>query len=239
VGNIFEFESSGILKQNQFVIGAMNRLNRSFTLFANYVLGEARSDTDGVGAFPANTYDLRNEFGRSSLDVRHRATVGGSITLPWEVSVSPLLIASSGAPFNITTGIDANGDTLATERPAFATDLTRPGVRVTPFGNFDLDPGPDQQIIPRNFGSGPSYFMTHLRLSKAINLSKKGSEQKRLTISIFVSNLLNNTNLEAPVGNLSSPLFGQSTSIKNSASAGLPGNAASNRRIDLQVRYNF
>ena len=38
------------------------------------------------------------------------------------------MIANSGTPFNITTGRDTNGDTFFSERPAFATDLTKPGV---------------------------------------------------------------------------------------------------------------
>ena len=40
----------------------------------------------------------------------------------WGISLSPFLIISSGAPFNITIGRELNGDTLYTERPALATD---------------------------------------------------------------------------------------------------------------------
>jgi hypothetical protein len=69
-------------------------------------------------------------------------------------------------PFNITIGRDINGDTLFTERPAFATDLTKPGVVVTRFGAFDPNPVAGQQIIPRNFGTGPAFFTTNLRISK-------------------------------------------------------------------------
>jgi hypothetical protein len=73
---------------------------------------------------------------------------------------------SSGSPFNITIGRDLNGDTLFTERPAFATDLTKPGVVITKFGAFDTNPAAGAQIIPRNFGQGPGLVIANLRLSK-------------------------------------------------------------------------
>ena len=68
------------------------------------------------------------------------------------------MIVRSGQPFNITTGRDNNGDTVFTDRPAFATDLAKPGVVVTRFGAFDPNPAPGQAIIPRNYGEGPGLF---------------------------------------------------------------------------------
>jgi hypothetical protein len=56
-----------------------------------------------------------------------------------------------------------------------------------------------------------------------------------LTFSVQAQNLLNNVNLAAPVGNLSSPLFGQATQLAGR----FGGGAASNRRIDLQLRFSF
>ncbi|MEA2172924.1 MAG: hypothetical protein QOD00_516 [Blastocatellia bacterium] len=167
IGNIFEYESSGRFNQNQLLISANNRFTRKFTLFASYVLNKANSDSDGANSFPANQYDLSTEYGRSSLDTRHRFFLGGSINaLPWGVRLSPFITANSGRPFNITTGRDTNGDTLFTERPAFATDLNKPGVVLTRFGAFDPNPTAGQQIIPRNFGTGPAFFSVNLRASK-------------------------------------------------------------------------
>ncbi|MGH9903159.1 MAG: hypothetical protein ACRD68_15235, partial [Pyrinomonadaceae bacterium] len=158
-GNIFRYESSGRFNQNQLIVSVNNRFSREFTLFANYVLNRARSDTDGAGNFPVNQYDLRTEYGRSSQDIRHRFFLGGAINaLPWGIRLNPFVVANSGRPFNITTGRDANGDSLFTERPAFAVDPAKAGVRVTPFGSFDPNPVPGQPIIPRNYGTGPSFF---------------------------------------------------------------------------------
>ncbi|MGH9966679.1 MAG: carboxypeptidase regulatory-like domain-containing protein [Pyrinomonadaceae bacterium] len=252
-GNVFEFESSGIFEQNQIVVSINKRLGNNLTLFANYALNKAQSDTDGAASFPANTYDLSGEYGRAALDIRHRFNFGGSISGPWGLRFNPLIIAASGPPFNLVTGFDTNGDTLFTERPAFATSLTKPDRLVqTPFGTFDLDPAPGQQVIPRNFGNGPSSFALNLAIRKSFSfdfrrgsLSPKTSQNGRgsgaedsekryqLTFALEAQNILNHTNLGTPVGNLSSPFFGRSLSLAG-------GNAAAgNRRIEAQIGFSF
>src|SRR5207237_6441729 len=131
-GNIYQYESSGRLDQNQLVVTMTSRLSRNrMSLFATYVLNKAKSDTDGYLTFPVNSYDLSAEYGRAAIDVRHRMILGGLIRIPWGMSLSPLVTARSGIPFNITTGRDTNGDTRFTERPAFATVLTKAGVLFT------------------------------------------------------------------------------------------------------------
>ena len=300
VGSIFEYESSGVLKQNQLILNLQNRFNQRITIAGTYIHGRSRSDTDSSGSLPANTYDLRDEFGRSSFDVRHRAFIFGNINLPGRVSLNPLIFASSGSPFNIYTGVDTNGDRNTQERPAFATSISRASVKDTRFGAFDLSPLPGAQIVPRNFVEGPGYFSVNLRVSRtfgfggaasrATNAAAQQGQQGRggdpsgrfsqgipgggrpggggdggggrgpggggggggpimigvpggggdhpynLTVSINASNLFNRTNAGQPVGNLSSPLFGQSTSLAgggiNFGGGGFGGTPANNRRVD-------
>ncbi len=295
VGNIYQYESSAVTNQNQLIIGLNNRFSPKLTLFGNYTFSKAKSDADGVGSFPANPYDLSADYGRASFDIRHRFIIGGSITAPWGVRLNPFIMASSGRPFNITTGRDNNGDTLFTDRPAFATDLNKPGLIVTNFGAFDPNPAPGQPIIPRNFGDGPGSVMVNLRISKvfgfgpspeeAANSSQAGgpppgrwaaggpggggpghgggergggggdrgggmfggggltNRKYNLTFSIQASNLLNHTNFGPVIGNLGSPLFGQSNSITSGFGFRGPGgggfSAAGNRRIELQLRFSF
>ena len=182
VNNLFEYEASGTLNQNQLIVSLNNRFSPNFSLFGNYVLGKASGDTDGAQTFPANTYDLSTEYGRSSFDVRHRVFFGGSFgaTWLWGIRLNPFVIASSGRPFNITTGRDTNGDTLFAERPAFApagSDCANPLIRCTRFGDFILAPAPGQEIIPRNHGTGPSFFVVNLRASKTIGFGDLASSR--------------------------------------------------------------
>jgi hypothetical protein len=284
-GNIFQYESSGRFNQNQLILSLNNRLSRRFTINATYVLNSAKSDTDGANSFPVNQYDLSTEYGRSLQDVRHRLTLVGSVNaLPWGIRLNPFVIINSGRPFNITTGRDTNGDSLFTERPAFATDLSKPGVVVTRFGAFDPNPAPGQELIPRNYGTGPGFFTVNLRVSKSFGFgelpataaaggagggrggagggggrggrgggrggfggggqgggafgdSTETPSRYNLMLSLNVQNLFNNTNEGTPVGNLSSPLFGQSTSSAGGFGGG--GGAGGSRRIEAQLRFSF
>lgn len=167
VGNIFEYESNGTLTQNQFIANFRTMLSANFTLFGNYRIGFANGDTDGAGTFPAYTYDLSDETGRSAFDIRHNFVIGGNFNLPWGgISLSPFIIANSGRPFNITRGVDTNLDTLYTERPTFAelgARCSALGLTTTYCDVAGQDPS---AIIPRNFGDGPGYFSVNLRVGK-------------------------------------------------------------------------
>ena len=67
-----------------------------------------------------------------------------------------------------------------------------------------------------------------------------GDQAKRysLTFSINMQNVLNHTNLGRPTGNLSSSFFGRANSGGGNFGGG-GGGGPFNRRIDLQVRFNF
>ncbi|HYJ89390.1 MAG TPA: TonB-dependent receptor [Pyrinomonadaceae bacterium] len=174
IGDVYQYESSGRFDQNQWFIGFNNRFNRTIQFSANYSLSKTQNDTDGQGGglFPVNSYDFTGEYGRAAFDVRHRFNFFGTINLPWQVTVNPLVNYSSGRPFNIITGQDTNLDRQFTERPSFAPEgvdcgANRPAnIICTPFGNFNRNPGPGELLIPRNFGEGPGFFAVNMRITK-------------------------------------------------------------------------
>lgn len=65
-----------------------------------------------------------------------------------------------------------------------------------------------------------------------------GAKRYNITATISARNAINHTNLGAPDGNLSSPFFGQSTSLAGGFGPN-GGGAAGNRRVELQVRFSF
>jgi len=259
VGNIFQYESSGRLNQNQLFVTLNNRFSRRVTFFANYTFNKAMGNTDGVGTLPANSYDLSREYGRSSFDVRHTFSAGGTFDAALGLRFNPLIFASSGRPFNITTGTDANEDSVFTDRPAFALDLMKPGIRITQFGAFDPAPGPGEPVVLRNFGVAPGYLIVNLNVSRTLAFGRRhtssttqgrqpgvsgggatNESRYRLTLGVRILNLFNRNNLDLPVGNLSSPFFGQSVSTAGGFGAASVGNpAAGNRRVETQVRFEF
>jgi len=295
----YQYESTGHVRQDQFVVGLNRRFDQRLSLSARYFLNWARSDTDGAGSFPANSADPSADWGRASNDIRHRFILMGSVTLPGDVRVSPFLIASSGAPYNITIGRDVNGDTVFTDRPAYASDPTRPGVVDTPWGPLDPNPVAGEVIIPRNLGQAPGFFTLNLRISRTIRFGRSrqaqagptdgpgggpggppggapagggppgggpmgpppggwgggggrggwgGGDRGRgdqgsgpgLTVMLYAQNALNHVNPAAPVGNLSSPSFGESLASAGGFGRGPAGFAMSgNRAIELQLRASF
>jgi hypothetical protein len=312
VGDIYQYESSGNFVLKQLFVGFQNRLSRNISFFTSYSLGKIKNDTDGQGSsnlLPANSYDLTGEYGRASFDIRHRFTFAGNLNLPWgKVSLAPFIVATSGRPFNITTGRDTNGDNVFTERPSFAAvgaDCNSPNIRCTRFGNFNLTPLPGEELIPRNLGESPSFFSVNLRVSRTWSFgstpdagraaggaqqgsaapsgrrasgvpsvpsaggsSRRGGSSARssggqsgapagfgggagekpynLTFSLQFQNIFNRANKGAPVGNLSSDLFGESISTNGGFGGFGPGGggnfgsqAAGNRRIIAQLRFSF
>jgi hypothetical protein len=106
--------SSGVYNQHQLTVNVNAKLSRDISLTGSYGLSRARSNTDGLGTYPANPYDYTGEYGPAANDVRHTVSVNGSIDTKWNIRLSPLLSVQSGAPFDITTGSDVYGRPCST-----------------------------------------------------------------------------------------------------------------------------
>ncbi len=232
-GPIYEMESAGLYNQNLLLTNINSRLTPKISLFGTYSLSYVRSNTDGLNTFPANQYNLDGEYGPAANDVRNRVSLGGSITSKFKLLWNPFIILQSGAPFNITTSQDIYNDTVLTARPGFATDPNQPGVIATSYGLFNPDPTPGEKIVPRNFGRGPGLFTVNLRLARAFTFQ----EHKKLTLSISARNLLNHLNPGPIIGNINSPLFGQSNQL--GGGNGAYADSANNRRLEFEARFAF
>jgi hypothetical protein len=177
--NIYEYESEGVFRQNQLFVQSTIRAGQKLTLFAYYVLNYANSDTSGVSSFPSNPFNISQDYGRASFDVRNRFFLGGSVGLPWGLRFSPFMIASSGSPYNITLSQDLIGSSQFNQRPSFATSASIPAdvVTVPGFGTFDTVPQPGEKLIPVNFLSGPNRFTLNVRLAKTFNFGPENKGQ--------------------------------------------------------------
>jgi hypothetical protein len=167
-GTVNLMESSGLYNQNQLITNVNAKLTTGFSLFGFYVFNHARSNTDGIGTFPANPYNFQGEYGPALTDVHHRMTVGGSINFKWNVRVSPFVIVQSGPPFDITAGSDLYGTTQFNGRPGLATDPSQPGLIPTRYGLLDPNPSAGEPLLSRNYGRGPGQISMNLRVSKTI-----------------------------------------------------------------------
>ena len=132
------------------------------------------------GSFPDNPFNIHEDYGRASFDIRNRVVVGGTITLKHGFLLSPLMNFQSGTPFNITIGQDLIGSTIFNQRPSFATASTPAADIVsTKYGAFNIDPAPGAPLIPVNFGQGPNSFVMNLRVTKTFSF---GSRARRTRV---------------------------------------------------------
>jgi carboxypeptidase family protein len=178
---IFQYASEANFRQNQIIVNSNVRVGSKVQLFGFYTLNYANSDTGGVSSFASNSDDISQDYGRASFDTRNRLFFGGSFALPYAIRLSPFLIASSGAPFNIVSPNDLNGDFIFNDRPAFVSSATcpNPGASTgttycTPLGTFNNAlPTVGQKVVPINYGTSEGHFVLNLRLTKSIGFGPK------------------------------------------------------------------
>ena len=223
---MLQFASAGRSTRHAISVTLRRSLTR-VSLFGTYTLASSRSDSDGPYSAPADSTSLEGEFGRAADDQRHYLVAGGVVSLPGDVSVSALLTASSGRPFNITTGRDDNGDLLFVDRPAGGVPGDA-GAVVTPFGTFDLSYPAGQPMIDRNTGDGPSQLVLNVGVSKKFRLwHSAAGTAPYLIVSASAQNVTNRVNYVDFNGVVTSPLFGTAN------------RALTARRIELGARIGF
>ena len=175
-GNIYQYVSEGIFKQNQLIANFNVRAGAKLTLFGFYSLSYANSDASGASGFPSDQYDIGLDYGRASFDIRQRLFLGGTVGLPRGFRLSPFMIVNSGSPYNVTVGQDLNGDSFFNERPALAADPSGSCVSPTAICHYVVPKDP-YVPIPINYLTGPSRYTLNLRLSKTFGFGpeKKGA----------------------------------------------------------------
>lgn len=184
-GNIYNYESAAIYKQMQLVANIHVQTNR-VSLFGYYVFNDAhgeaglnlQSSPAGEFSFQTNPWNLSEDYGRTSFDIRHCSVIGGSFAVPLGFRLSPMLIAGSGQPFSIQLPQDVYGTGVYTARPAPATASTPPAnVVVTKYGTFNTAPGSGDIPIRPNTETGPNNLMLNLLLSRTFGFGHKVGER--------------------------------------------------------------
>ncbi len=163
-----QVESSGSSTYHGMVLTATKRYSRKYQVQVSYTLSKAIDNATDIitDLEPANQLDLRGDRGLAAVDQRHRLVVSSVVNLPFDTTAAPIFTYSSGHPFNLLMGFDANGDTNSnTDRPPLAG---------------------------RNTGIGPNYVSFDLRLGKDFRLGNDSS--RRISAIVEAFNLFNRVN---------------------------------------------
>jgi hypothetical protein len=193
---IFGFKDPTILQQNvlestansfyhALVLQASRRLSRNVAFNAHYTFSKAMDEVTDFNSDwqPHDQLNARAERALSSFHQKHRFVFNGLFESPWTPGsgrslaenvfggfvLSPVVVASSGRPFNVLAGFDNLGDNHpTTHRPLRAG---------------------------RNIGRGPDYFTLDLRLTRRFPFGTDSRRNVEFTAEGF--NLLNRTNFKS------------------------------------------
>jgi Carboxypeptidase regulatory-like domain len=229
--NIFQYEKLAHMRGRFLVLSLRENDYKRFGVSAFYVhMAGVRSDggfrgenTSGA-ANPQSSYSEQGESSRVDWQTSGLGGLMGNVKLPLKAELSTELFASSGTPYNITTGTDANGDGDFNDRPSYAS-TPGPGVYGTQFGL--LTTNTVNGNVPRNIGTMPATVHLDTDLSRSFVLPGSQEHQRTFTFSARSENLLNHTNVTAV------------NTILSSGAVGQPVTADTARRVELGLRFAF
>ncbi len=111
--------SNGESKYDGLQLNLRKNFATSGGLLLSYTWSHTRNNVepDAPGGDPNDVHQLGKEWADSVLDQRHRGVLSGWVRLPWELRFGGIAEYATGRPYNITTGVDNNGDGANTDRP--------------------------------------------------------------------------------------------------------------------------
>ncbi|MBL8168427.1 MAG: hypothetical protein JNJ50_09750, partial [Acidobacteria bacterium] len=267
IGNLYQIESSANSKYHGLLFRLDRRMGQRLMLFGNYTLSWTNNDADGATSLPADNYNLAAEWGRAYIDRRHSVFVGGRISLPYGFNLSPMINASSGTPFSITTGFDNNGDTNINDRPAgLSRNAGLPASLYASLTNRCIQncgaggtPVMLVDYLLANYPNGinaenPGSFNVNLSISRTFSFGERKSGNAQQSAGGFPGGGRMgpggpfggnesgrfNVQLTAQITNLLNRVnYGSYSGVLGSPYFLLPSSAGAARQFELGVRFNF
>ena len=233
-----EMVAGGTASYNGMIATIQHRASNSFTFLANYTWSHCFDLLDNPGAF--NTVAVQNPFNikadRAACGFDRRAIFNAAIVATSHFPISgwksmlannwqlaPIIRATSGAPFTVTSGQDFSLTAIGQDRPNYLGGNvylhTHPNSSLGGTTNpnsldvtrFSENPNGTFGNSPRNGFVGPKFFNIDAALSRNFPLHDRLALQLRLE----AFNALNHPNFGNPSANVFSPTsFGRISSAQ-------------------------
>lgn len=250
VGNISEIQSSGRRASDRATIALNLRYApRRILGMVMYQLGSSRNYADGATSLPSDSLNPDLDWGPSAQDVRHRIFFNFNSPIGRGVRLSLGTQGSSALPYNITTGFDANGDTVFNDRPdGVARNSARGASQWTANVRLNKSIGlggpraggagfPGGMPMPPPSGGVAAQRGQSVAAQRGpggpggdgpqIMVMEGGNQKYRLDLFVNMQNAFNRVNYNAFIGNQQSSFFGTPTS------------AGPARRIEIGASFGF
>ena len=198
---VLQYVNAGSAWYDGLQVRITKQLSRRVSLLGTYTWSHDINtvEWDGTGQNP-NDYGclVACEKATSLLNQTNRASVSATYNLGWGFMLSGWMEAASGFPFNITTGVDNNGDGNNSDRPVIN------GV-----------------VIGRDAGQAPATYDFNFALQKSIRMTEKANLILRAE-SYNTTNHLNLYSLNGVYGNGATPVATFGTPMGGLANVGPP-----------------
>lgn len=228
---------------------------KNFTMTANYTWQKALDNGSNVrNALPANSFNLRREYGPANFDMRqiftgfvaydvpHFTSKMKFLTQGWQLNA--LFTFNTGEPLDLLSGTNRSGTLDNRDRVDVVGDaFSSVPARATPFGAipyfntsaFAAAASGTWGNIGRDVLYGPGFGSVDFSVFKSFPIYKE-RVSARLQADIF--NIFDRANLANPTTTLSSGAFGTITNTKNGGSA--PGlGFGEPRNVQLALKIIF
>jgi len=189
---IIAYVNQGDATYNGLQVQLNKRLSHRLSGLVSYTWSHAINTVDpDIPQQDPNDSNLTgvNEKATSLLDQRHRVSISGSYQMPWRVAVGTWFTAAAGRPFNVTTGVDNNGDGSNSDRPVVN------GV-----------------ILPRNAGLGTPTYDLAMFVEKVFPIGERANVSLRGE-AFNLTNHLNVVGRNGVYGNGATPLASYGSSL--------------------------
>ena len=209
--------NDGTSSYNALQVNLNKRFAKRSSFLVSYVWSHTINDMETDSNYDPNdaNYVGRAERANSLLDQRHRASISGWYDLPKGFTTGTFTTLASGRPYNITTGVDNNGDSTTSDRPVI-----------------------NGTVIGRNTGQGTPVYNAGIFLGREFRFG----ERAHVTLRAESDNLLNHSNItgrQGLYGNLTTGL--PDPSIRPIFGQGLSGisNVDPGRSFQFLLRFQF
>jgi hypothetical protein len=241
LSNINEVDSSSNSNYNALWVTLTKHVTHGLQFNASYTYSHSLDENSltSSGVTVQDSFNIRNDYGSSDFDVRHRIVFSGIYDLPfkgnrlfegWELGIitqaqsgNPLNIITSNTAFtgNQTVRPDVSGPIVTTGNPAqwFANPAVFVVTAPVHFGN-----------LGRNAALGPDFVNTDFSLIKTTKITETTKVQFRAEMF----DIFNHPNFGNPGRIAGSSTFGQITSTRVPT-----GDFGSSRQIQLALKFQF
>lgn len=255
LANTTTWFTNGLSSYNAAELDVSRRLTRGFQIRGVYTFakslddGTAMNSSVGTNApgfvmYPANP---KLDWGRSTYDVRHLASIHGSYELPFHHgpkklvegwSITGIVSLQSGFPFTPQLGFNPsnNGDSRNPVRPSLNAAFTGPIILGGPNEYFD----PNAFVIPasgtygdvgRDTLTGPGLA----ELDASVLKNTKLNERTNLQFRAEFFNVANHANFGTP----NAVVFSSAGSAPSSTAGVISATSTTSRQIQLGLKLRF